>query len=98
MCDQIFNQCINNNSNYNDLDRKKWYRTNTSYKFAKFRNMEKEAWPLFFSAQNKYHILLRFVNKCKASRWFIKYNNEYDLTYTNFAEICEKRKIEIVED
>ena len=98
MCDQIFNQCINNNPNYNDLDRKKWYRTNIAYKFAKFYNMEKEAWHLFFSAQLKYHVLLRFIHKCKASRWFIKYNNEYDLTYTPFTDIRETRKIEIVED
>jgi len=98
MCDQIFNQCIKNSHHYSDLDRKKWYRTNTAYKFAKFRNMEPEHWPLFFSAQRTYHILLRFINKCKSCKWHIKYNNDYDLTYTHFAEISEKRKIEIVED
>lgn len=99
---QIFEKCFRDSTQYvNTKIPNYWLNTAKYYhviKYAKFRAMDSEDYPAFFSAQRVYHVLARFVQRCKARKWYSRYNNDCDLTMTPLAEIHSSKKIEIVEN
>jgi len=99
---QIFEKCFHDNTQYVNTDIPNYWRNTAKYyhviKYAKFRAMDKDDYSAFFSAQRVYHVLARFVQRCKAQKWYSRYNNDCDLTMTPLAELHSSKKIEIVEN
>ena len=99
---QIFEKCFRDSTQYVNTEIPNYWLNTAKYyhviKYAKFRAMDSEDYPAFFSAQRVYHVLARFVQRCKARKWYSQYNNDCDLTMTPLAEIHSSKKIEIVEN
>ena len=105
MITPIFELCINQNPKYINAKSKAgeayWHIMHKSYtllKYAKFRMMDPNDYPVFFSAQRNYHILARFIQRCKIRKLYTRYNNDCDLTMTPLVDLPEHKKIEILEN
>lgn len=94
---QIFAKCINNHPQYIEAECRQ-LGAYSAIKYAKLRTMDPDGLYAFFSAQRLYHILVRFVQRCKARKWYSRHNNDWDLTMTPWTELPDHQKIEIVEN
>ena len=83
---QIFEKCFHDKTHYVNTEIPNYWLNTAKYyhviKYAKFRAMDPDDYPVFFSAQRTYHVLARFIQRCKARKWYSRYNNDCDLTMT----------------